>query len=279
MLVDGKPEGYWKTYYENGVLRSEGGRKRFQLDSLWKFYAPEGWLSSTIDYTDGRKSGAQRKYDASGALVSEERYVADVREGNSTYYHPNGQVHKVVPFVAGKEEGRGYEYAEDGRLVALLSYGGGMLRKREAINRIDDAGLKQGPWKEFHANGKVKWECTYVDDKRQGIYKEYDAAGSLKQMVKYDQDQVDTDSRAAMTLTIKNTYHANGRVASIGSYSKQGTREGLFREYDEQGQVRSAAIYTDDRLMREGPVDERGVPQGRWTEYYVTGEKRAEGEY
>ena len=45
----------------NGVLRSEGGRERFQLDSLWKFYAPEGWLSSTIEYAEGRKNGAQRK--------------------------------------------------------------------------------------------------------------------------------------------------------------------------------------------------------------------------
>ncbi|MBP5782526.1 MAG: hypothetical protein J6W04_03195, partial [Bacteroidales bacterium] len=26
-MVDGKPDGYWKSYYENGNLKSEGNRK------------------------------------------------------------------------------------------------------------------------------------------------------------------------------------------------------------------------------------------------------------
>ena len=160
-------------------------------------------------------------------LLSEELFSNDLKEGESRYYHPTGAVQKVVPFVAGKEEGRGFEYAEDGRLVSLLTYSGGMLRRRETINKLDANGWRQGPWKEFYANGKVRWEGTFVDDKRQGIFKEYDSKGSLKEMVKYDQDLVDVGSRAAMTLTIKNTYHTNGKVASTGSYSKQGTKEGL----------------------------------------------------
>jgi len=41
-LVNGKPDGYWKTYYENGNLKSEGNRKNFELDSIWKFYYPDG---------------------------------------------------------------------------------------------------------------------------------------------------------------------------------------------------------------------------------------------
>lgn len=41
-------------------------------------------------------------------------------------------------------------------------------------------GLKQGPWKEFYANGKVKWEGSFVDDNKQGLFKEYDALGREK---------------------------------------------------------------------------------------------------
>lgn len=36
-MRDGKPDGYWKTYYENKILKSEGNRKNFELDSIWKF--------------------------------------------------------------------------------------------------------------------------------------------------------------------------------------------------------------------------------------------------
>jgi uncharacterized protein len=32
VLLNGKPEGYWKSYYEDGVLKSEGNRVGSQLD-------------------------------------------------------------------------------------------------------------------------------------------------------------------------------------------------------------------------------------------------------
>lgn len=33
-LVDGKPEGHWKAYYDTGVLKSEGDRVRFCSTAL-----------------------------------------------------------------------------------------------------------------------------------------------------------------------------------------------------------------------------------------------------
>jgi len=278
-LVDGKPEGYWKTYYENGSLRSEGNRSRFLLDSLWKFYAPNGALQSEINYAADRKHGPSRTFDTTGVIIREENYLEDLREGVAKYFHPNGQLQKEVPFMAGQEEGRGYEYAEDGRLVALLQYGAGMLRKREEINRIDRSGLKQGPWKEFHPGGKVKWEGSFVDDRRQGIFKEYDTLGNLKDLVKYDAGVVDTRAQETLTVDIKRTFHPNGKVASLGSYSKSGRREGLFKEFSVQGQVTGAKIYMGDQLISEGLVNDVGAMQGAWVEYYATGEKRAEGTY
>ena len=32
-MIQGKPVGYWKSYYENGIVKSEGNRKGFELDS------------------------------------------------------------------------------------------------------------------------------------------------------------------------------------------------------------------------------------------------------
>src|SRR4030095_16300184 len=125
----------------------------------------------------------------------------------------------------------------------------GVLRSRSDINRIDGNGLKQGPWKEFYPSGKVKWEGNYVDDKLQGITKEYDPNGSLKNMVKYDLGEEQVGAQEAMQINIKNTYHPNGRVATIGSYTKEGQKQGLFREFSEEGTVVSAAIYQNDQLL------------------------------
>lgn len=164
--------------------------------------------------------------------MSEETFVDDRREGIAKYYNVNGALHKEIPFKDGREEGRGYEYGNDGRIVVFLQYGAGLLRKREDINQLDAMGLRQGPWKEFHSNGKVKWEGNFIDDQRQGLFKEYDAQGSLKDLVKYDAGVVDTQAQEAQMLDIRKTYHPNGKVASMGSSSRTGTKEGLFREFN-----------------------------------------------
>lgn len=278
-LLSGKPEGWWKTYYDTGVLRSEGGRKNFLLDSLWRFYAENGRLQSETNYRSDKRDGLVKRYDTTGVLLSEEYFANDLREGVSRYFHMNGAPFREVPFKDGREDGRGIEYAEDGRVVALLFYGAGMLRKREDINRIDRFGMRQGAWKEFHPNGKVRSEGSYVDDRKQGIFKEYDAQGNLKEMVKYDGGVVDKLAQETLTVDIRRTFHPNGKVSSLGSYSKSGKREGLFKEFDMNGAVTTAKIYQGDLLLSEGAVNDVGMMEGPWVEYFVTGEKRAEGAY
>lgn len=278
-LVKGKPEGYWKTYYETGTLRSEGDRRDQLLEGIWKFYDGNGRLNSTITYMGDRKNGPSMRYDSAGTVKGEENFVDDKREGAAKYYHSNGMLHKEIPFKDGKEEGRGYEYGNDGRIVAFLQYGAGLLRKREDINQLDAMGLRQGPWKEFYPNGKVKWEGVFLDDQRQGLFKEYDAQGSLKDLVKYDAGIVDAKAQEAQMLDIKKTYHANGKVATMGSYSRSGKKEGLFREFNTDGEAASASIYAGDQLVSQGSVNDVGALEGPWTEFYATGEKRAEGTY
>lgn len=278
-MVNGRPEGHWRTYYDSGIMRSEGGRKDQLLEGVWKFYDEKGRATSNIAYMGGKKNGPSIRFDSAGTVISEETYVDDLREGMARYYHGNGLLQKEVPFKQGKEEGRGYEYAEDGRLTALLSYGAGLLRKREDINKVDEMGLKQGPWKLFHPNGKVKWEGAYVDGELQGICKEYDAQGGLKDLLKYDRGVKDPQAAQAQMVEIKRTYHANGKVATLGSFSRTGKKEGLFRAYDEQGVAIAASIYAADVLISEGSVNDVGALEGEWTEYYVTGEKRASGTY
>jgi antitoxin component YwqK of YwqJK toxin-antitoxin module len=134
-------------------------------------------------------------------------------------------------------------------------------------------------WKEFLPNGKGKWEGTYVDGRLQGVVKTYDDRGGLKDMTKYDAGRIDSTAQEKLTVDIRRSYHPNGKVASLGSYSKSGSREGLFREFDSSGKEIGAKIYVGDRLVSEGGVNEVGAMEGHWVEYFATGEKRAEGEY
>ena len=48
-----KPDGYWRSFYITGVIKSEGKRTNFLLDSIWNFYNQAGELSQDISYKLG----------------------------------------------------------------------------------------------------------------------------------------------------------------------------------------------------------------------------------
>ena len=51
-IVDGKPDGWCKSYNEKGVLVSEGNRKNFLLDSLWTFYNDDATVRMKVHYKE-----------------------------------------------------------------------------------------------------------------------------------------------------------------------------------------------------------------------------------
>ena len=62
-LEDGKPNGYWKTYYPDGKLKSEGNREFFQLSGEWFFYSDEGDTIEIIDYRRDKKNGYHIRWE------------------------------------------------------------------------------------------------------------------------------------------------------------------------------------------------------------------------
>jgi antitoxin component YwqK of YwqJK toxin-antitoxin module len=276
-LESGQPNGYWKTYYPNGILKSEGNRENFQLDSTWVFYNEEGQKVSEINYKKGKKNGPVTTYK-SGVKYETGNFIDDVKQGVATVYYPTGEVHKQIPYESGKEEGKGFEYSRDGRIITLLSYEEGYLRRAEKVNRYDDRGNKRGQWISFHPNGVLASEGTYMNDKKNGIFKTYDKKGDLISLEKYRDGELVVDTEESVILDIRNTYYSDGSVKSSGGYV-DGVKEGTHRIYDESGTVIKSKVYKMGEVTGEGIVDNRGDYQGEWKLFYESGELRAEGQY
>ena len=68
MIKNGKPEGFWKSYYVTGVKKSEGKRTNFLLDSIWIFYDQAGDTTEKINYLYGKKNGWYFKYKKDPAV-------------------------------------------------------------------------------------------------------------------------------------------------------------------------------------------------------------------
>ena len=275
-LRNGKPDGYWKSYNEQGVLVSEGNRKNFELDSVWIFYAPNGQKNSEITYQNGIKNGKRVQYSKDEYVV--EFFKWDTLVGKVETFFPNGSLKKTVPVFESKKHGMEKEFDLNGLVISVTQYYGGVLLRREQINRTDNFGFKQGNWKFFWENGNLKEEGSYYNNKKHGFFKKYDQDGNFLSVEKWDNDNYLPDAPETKILDTKTAYHKNGKPSITATYYK-GIPEGIRREYDTLGNVVKGYIFFKGWMRYEGVTDLNGLRQGLWKEYYETGELRSIGKY
>lgn len=277
-LRDGKPDGYWKSYYANGNIKSEGNRVNYLLEGIWKFYTEDGLLYLSIDYKQDKKDGQRVTYRGK-TISKKERFVDDVKNGLTEYFYENGQIKRQIPFVNGREKGLAYEYDTNARIITLLTYKAGVLVKEQQINRLDEAGLKKGLWIEFHPNRNKKNEGLYVKDLKHGYWKYYKADGNLIRIEKWINGVLITDADELAKIDVRREINPQtGKIKSIGGY-RNGKKEGVHRQYDDEGNVIGSQLYKDDILLAEGIYDEQGRKQGLWKFYFLTGELKEQGRY
>ncbi len=288
LMKNGKPDGYWKTYYVTGIIKSEGKRTNFMLDSIWVFYDQKGDTTQKISYMYGKKNGYYITYSYenlkegvdTGVVISKELYINDRKEGISYYYYPDGHLKSEVSYVNGKKQGLIKEYDDNGMIITLIYYHNGYITDREEINRRDKYGNKQGTWKEFYQDGKVKQEEVYKDNILDGLYKTFNENGNLTLVLNYRNGKLDEAlTQEEMNVEIRNEYDNQNRLIASGAF-KNNVPVGIHRTYDQAGNVNGSKIYDDSgKIVSEGIIDEEGNREGNWKDYYHDGKIRAAGVY
>jgi antitoxin component YwqK of YwqJK toxin-antitoxin module len=281
---NGKPDGFWKSYYVTGVKHSEGKYSTFLLDSIWVFFDQAGDTTEKINYLFGKKNGYYYSYkkDPSHGLYlwSKELYAGNKKEGIGFVYYPNGKIQQTFAYNGGKKEGLSKEYDKEGNVITILEYSNDFLVTREKINRTDSKGLKQGDWKDFYPDERIKTEKTYKDDQLHGYYKEYDIRGNLTVTMLYDNGSlVKSRVEDEPNIEMAPKYDNEGNLISNGPY-RNNVPVGIHREYTKDGKVSNAFIYNDvGLLLSEGIVDDAGNYNGKWKDFYPDGKVQAEGSY
>jgi uncharacterized protein len=285
-MREGRPDGYWKTYSLNGKIKSEGNRRNYELDSLWKFYDENGKITTEINYLNGKKNGLKRSWDATGFISTDETFVSDIKQGITWNYFPPevktkelGKIKSKTVFDKGKENGMAFEYDTNGNTITVLEYNYGVLKRQEFVNRTNKQGQKQGPWKDFYEDGKVKAERTFVNGKKSGYEKTFSSTGSLANIEKYEGDSLQKEAPELTTkLEVRNEYYEDGSVKKTGTYLYD-LPEGIHKEYSREGVITAAKIYKEGNLLGEGLIDEAGNQHGLWTEYHSSGQVKGKGNY
>ena len=274
LLRDGKPDGLWKTYYESGQLKSIGKRTDFLLDSVWMFFTESGDTSLVIHYKNDLKNGPRYTFNENEVLI--EPFVNDVRQGEGRRCDLRGHVLQTITFKNGFEEGISPVFDTTGMLREIITYRKGFIMTREALNRYDREGKKHGYWKTFFDDWSVHTECFYRHGLRDGFYKEYDEKGNLKKITKYVNDVEQVLEPDLKPLIVQHEYYPNGKVKREASF-RDGKREGVWREFDEEGNVIKSQTYKKGGLVSEGVVGTDGKRRGEYKEFYSDSTLRAEG--
>ncbi len=275
-LLNGKPEGFWKSYHPNGKLASEGYRRNFELDSTWFFYNEKGEKNLEINYSLGKKDGKRIQYFKKEYVV--EYWKLDTLHKFVATYFTDGKLKKMTPIVDGKPHGMEKEYNKDSLIITVTQYYKGQLVRRESINRIDQFDYKQGPWKYFWPNGNLQQEGNYSNNKKHGYFKYYDEEGQFLSVEKWENGELVEDAPETKALEKKTAYHPNGQPSIVATYYKD-IPEGIRREYDSLGNIIKGYIFKHGFLRYEGITDANGLRQGVWKEFYESGELKSKGEY
>jgi len=99
---DGKKDGEWLFYYDNGQLKYKSNWKDGKPEGEYLTYHENGQLKFKRNYKDGKEEGKQLWYYETGQLAVEGNSKNGKEEGKSFTYSEKGQLEKTQIFKDGK---------------------------------------------------------------------------------------------------------------------------------------------------------------------------------
>ena len=91
-IRNGKKEGLWVYYYDNGQVSSRGDYKVGKKDGTWVYYHSNGQLSYKVTYQDNKKDGPYVNYYDNRQLASKGTYKDGKEVGRWVRYWSDGSV-------------------------------------------------------------------------------------------------------------------------------------------------------------------------------------------
>jgi len=88
--------GVYHEYYKNGNVKVKGVFKNGKRDGDWSFFYENGKLWSLGEYNEGIRNGGSSVYYANGVLRMEGHYLNDKQIGLWKFYNEQGKLIKEV---------------------------------------------------------------------------------------------------------------------------------------------------------------------------------------
>jgi antitoxin component YwqK of YwqJK toxin-antitoxin module len=252
---DGKKEGIWERYYDNGQLSSKVSYKDGKQNGIWERYYDNGQLDMRGSFKDGKLDGIWESYWNNGQLLYKGYYKNDKKDGIWESYHPNGKLNyrgsykndKLIEELPLTES----EQSKKGKLFIPRRLSGENSRfiqwnkeqpivDGERINQFTHNGKKTGIWESYHNNGQLWSKGSYKNGKKEGYWEYYDNGQLISKGLYKD----------GLRDGIWEYYWNNGQLNMRGSF-KDDKRDGIWEDYYRNGQLESKVEWDNDKYIRD----------------------------
>ena len=212
--AQGRKQGPWKKPFKNShALHYVGQFKDDKPYGEFTYYYESGGVESKMTFLNGGKVAYNKMYhESSGYIMAKGKYVNQQKDSLWVYYDNKGQLKSQETYKNGKLDGQ--------RVVYYEPVNG---QYRVAKFEYYTNGVRNGQFKEYYPNTKLKAEGAYKD-------------GNLNGIVKY--------------------YHANGKIERVERY-KYAVKHGWWIFYGKDGRQVGTELFWEGKKLKDGPEKEK----------------------
>ena len=233
-VKDGKQQGEWTYYAEDGSVRARGGYKDDAQDGAWVYYYPNGDKENEGLFRDKRREGRWRYWHPSGAPRAQGHFVEGREQGPWMFWNTQGQLSQRGPYLEG---------------LQVLSWSYNHPDGHQKAEGLFWQGEKFGRWKFWDERGALQ-ETDFARPEGVDFARESWPDGARKR------EGFLQDGRKS---GLWSSYHRNGQPRLCGPF-EDGHSTGRWFAYRGNGEA-----------FASGTV-EAGRPRGRWTLWSASGE-------
>ena len=161
---NGELNGLNVIYYKNNI-KEIGHWKDGKQNGVFQLYTEEGILVDDANFKDGERDGlTEQYYSDTGNLRAKAVYKNGVLHGEFKYCFPNGHTRAIANYENGNLNGKFDEYYENGNLKLT-----GLYKEN----------LQEGEWQYFNEDKNLVSKVNYKDGELNGIKEDYHRNGNI----------------------------------------------------------------------------------------------------
>ena len=167
---DGKLDGVFRTWFENGQISSEDSYKDGSV-TLSKLWYENGHQLAETSWKADKANGIVKFWYENGQLKSEESYIDDENQGLKKVWYKNGQQQFEGVLKDGQPNGKIHEWHENGQ---------------QQFEGVFKDGQLAGKSQRWYDNGTLEIEAIFLEGKKDGLWTFWNRNGEKAKELEYE---------------------------------------------------------------------------------------------